>query len=44
MMMKNSHTTASDNDCGLACNNRMPIGRINVTIEFNNTVKATIPF
>lgn len=44
MMMKNSHTTASDKDCGLACISRMPMGRMNVTIELSRTVKAIIPF
>jgi len=44
MMMKNSHTTANDKDCGLACISKMPIGRMNVTIEFSRTVNATIPF
>lgn len=41
---ENSHTTASDMDCGLACISRMPIGRMNVTIELSRTVKAIIPF
>ena len=40
MIMKNSHTTANDKDCGLACISKMPIGRINVTIELSKTVKA----
>ena len=44
MIMKNSHTTANDKDCGLACISRMPTGRINVTIELSKTVKAIIPF
>lgn len=44
MMMKNSHTTANESDCGLACNSRMPIGKMNVTIELSKTVNAIIPF
>ena len=43
MMIKNSHTTANESDCGLACSSKMPTGRMNVTIELSNTVNATIP-
>ena len=44
MMMKNSHTAANESDCGLACINKIPIGRMNVTSELSRTVKAIIPF